>query len=99
MTRNQKLGRWELSEQSRYPIEAPSGSHFVHAQFSPAGVDMAAVDNTNYVHLYVLENTLGKMQPVSGDIAGDGPSSDGDNVVGIQWLTSRSRSGAGVSCP
>nr|POF15994.1 mediator of rna polymerase ii transcription subunit 16 [Quercus suber] len=58
---------------------------------------MAAVDDIGCVHLYMLSGTLGRMQAASSDITGIDSANHLDTVVGLHWLSLRSKSGSGVS--
>ncbi|KAK6391072.1 hypothetical protein LTR65_004829 [Meristemomyces frigidus] len=87
MARDHKTGVHSLSEESRFPIEAPEGRQYVHLHFNGPGVDVAAVDGQGGIHLYTVAGAIGRMQSVPGESAiTNGDRSDLDAVVGMHWL-------------
>lgn len=87
MVRDKQTAAWCMSDESKYPIEAPSGRHFVHIQFSGIGIDLAAVDNVGTTHMYTLTGALGRMSETSSDSAREQtPRTELDAIVGMHWL-------------
>lgn len=86
--RNIKTGAWNLTAESKHPIEAPPGAAFKHLETSHLGMELAAVDSHGRVWVYSSAHMpIGKMsqtqqQPEDSKIFG----SDMDAVVGMHWL-------------
>lgn len=87
LVRNMKTGDWRLTQESRYPIEAPEGTTWKHVCFSGIGIELAAVDSRGQVQIFTLVGALGKMRLASSSSAlpGDGEG-DLSEVVGMHWL-------------
>lgn len=85
--RNLKTGAWDLTQESRYPVEAPQGVTFEHLQFSGMGIDLAVVDSRGFVQVCTLIGALGKMRAAPTTVPPiEGGGSDLDAVVGMHWL-------------
>lgn len=85
--RNMKTGLWELTEESKFPLEAPEGVTFEHLQFSGIGIDLSVVDSRGFVQVYTLTGALGKMRAAPSNLPPiEGGGSDLDAVVGMHWL-------------
>lgn len=86
--RNAKSGEWDLTDESKHPIEAPEGTTFKHIETSGLGTEFAVVDNHGRVSVYSsLHLPLGRVAPSpmqSEDSKNLG--SDLDAVVGLHWL-------------
>ena len=88
MVRDKFTGAWTLGDESKSPIEAPSGRKFVHIQFNGVGIDMSVVDSLGTVYLYTLTGPLGKMHLANGDLLRlDSDARDADTIVGMHWLS------------
>ena len=85
--RNLRTGLWDLTPESKFPVEAPDGITFEHLQFSGIGIDLAVVDSRGAVHVYTLIGALGKMRAAPSSVQPiEGGGSDLDAVVGMHWL-------------
>ena len=87
LMRNLKTGIWDLTPESKFPVEAPEGLTFEHLQFSGIGIDLAVVDSRGFVQVYTLIGALGKMRAAPTSVQPiEGAGSDLDAVVGMHWL-------------
>ncbi|KAK4894066.1 Mediator of RNA polymerase II transcription subunit 16 [Elasticomyces elasticus] len=85
--RDQQSSSSSLSEESKFPVIAPDGVHFVHIQFSRLGTDLAVADNQGGVHVYIMAGVLGRLQLAPADVSvNEGIKTELDAVVGLHWL-------------
>ncbi|KAF2770839.1 hypothetical protein EJ03DRAFT_56389 [Teratosphaeria nubilosa] len=85
--RDQNTGQYEVSRESKYPIQAPASKTFQHIQFNGMGLEMVAFDSQGGPHFYSISGDINRMQPSSIEPAGFvDDRSDLDRVVGCTWL-------------
>lgn len=87
MVRDRRSRAWKLSKKSQHFIDAPAGRRFEHVQFNTSGSELAVVDDSGLVHVYLNQDVLGRMQLASVDPSFDEESHTGlSAVVGLYWL-------------
>lgn len=84
LVRDNKSGRWSLSNGTSKPIIAQDNARFTHLDWSSSGNDLVVTDQNGRLYVYVMAFALNRLMP--NPLQYTVPQDDLSAVVGLHWL-------------